>query len=439
MKEHNNPPNQDLQSILESARRLGVEMDEGEALQWLSAMIGEGQDNDIQVDEKSGIFGHRITLLDFSDRDLAHFRKIGKIVEFEDIPGKVETALSLSGSAAQSKIQTHPGDADFFERVNIIAPTRDEACDILSQIMRDKALSTLSGKTHTLIEVKFGSYPLDMRRGDTLHKAGTPIAWMPNEIHDEKITGVGADGRSVEFTWLEASRDPGWCKLDWVVADTNRMQLVNASNMLDVTWEAPDGSITPLDGYLDAYFQEVYLDASSVPIFSKLVKHVSDDALDDYVHALEKEVHKYVTKSPNFGKVAKRLYNIFRLTGRYTDAAYLRELFDEPATVLYQIGALVRTVDESFQPGSQIDKASILNQADELILSVTEVLEGEQEKEIVRLLLRFRGFLADDVNRGTLSPQAGAVSAEMVNLVNNFFYEKLTGVPTIKEYLDNLK
>jgi hypothetical protein len=347
--------------------------------------------------------------------------------------------LSLSGSAAQSKIQTHPGDADFFERVNILAPTREEACQILGKIMYDKAMSTLSGKTHTLIEVKLGSYPVDMQRGETLHKAGTPIAWMPNEIFDGKITGVGADGAAVEVTWQEASRDPGWCKLDWVVADTARMQLVNASNMLDVTWEAPDGTITPLDGYLDGYFQEVYLDASSVPIFSKLVKHVSGDALDDYVHALEKEVHKYVTKSPNFGKVAKRLYNIFRLTGRYTDAAYLRELFDEPATVLYQIGALVRTVDESFQPGSQIDRASILNQADELILAVTDALEGEQEKEIMRLLLRFRGFLADDMNRGTLSPQAEAVSAEMVNLVNNFFYEKLTGVPTIKEYLDNLK
>jgi hypothetical protein len=438
MKEQTNPNNQDLQSILESARRLGVEMDEAEALQWLSAMVGEGQE-EIQIDEKSGVFGHRITLLDFSDHDLAHFRKIGRIVEFDDIPGKVETALSLSGSAAQSKIQTHPGDADFFERVNILAPTREEACQILGKIMYDKAMSTLSGKTHTLIEVKLGSYPVDMQRGETLHKAGTPIAWMPNEIFDGKITGVGADGAAVEVTWQEASRDPGWCKLDWVVADTARMQLVNASNMLDVTWEAPDGTITPLDGYLDGYFQEVYLDASSVPIFSKLVKHVSGDALDDYVHALEKEVHKYVTKSPNFGKVAKRLYNIFRLTGRYTDAAYLRELFDEPATVLYQIGALVRTVDESFQPGSQIDRASILNQADELILAVTDALEGEQEKEIMRLLLRFRGFLADDMNRGTLSPQAEAVSAEMVNLVNNFFYEKLTGVPTIKEYLDNLK
>ena len=431
-------PNQELNSIIESAKRLGVEMNEADALQWLKAMAGEEQD-DIQVDEQSGIFGHRFSMLDFSDRDLAHFRKIGKIVEFADIPGKVETALSLSGSAAQSKIQTYPGDADFFERVNIIADTRQEACRILSRIMREKALSTRSGKTHTLIEVKFGSYPVDMRRGESLYKAGTPIAWKPNEIHDGKITGKQEDGAPVEFTWEEAAQDPGWCKLDWVVADMSRMQLVNASNMLDVTWEAPDGSITPLDGYLDAYFQEVYLDAASMPIFSKLVKHVSDDALDDYVHALEKEVQKYVSKSPNFGKAAKRMYNIFRLTGRYTDAAYLRELFDEPATMLYQIGALIRTVDESFQRDSQIDCASILNQADELILSVTEVLEGVQEKEIVRLLLRFRNLLADDVNRGTLSSQAEAVRAEMVNLVNNFFYEKLNGVPTIRDYLENLQ
>jgi hypothetical protein len=438
MTEKTDKPNQELNSIMESAHRLGVEMNEAEALKWLSAMVGEGQD-DIQVDEKSGIFGHRITLLDFSDHDLAHFRKIGKIVEFDDVPGKVETALSLSGSAAQSKIQTYPGDADFFERVNIIADTRQAACQILSQIMREKALSTLSEKTHTLIEVKFGSYPVDMRRGEKFYKAGTPVAWKPKEIQDGKISGEREDETPINFFWEEAAQDPGWCKLDWVVADTNRLQLVNASNMLDVTWEAPDGSITPLDGYLDAYFQEVYLDAASIPIFSKLVKHVSDDALDDYVHALEKEVQKYVSKSPNFGKAAKRLYNIFRLTGRYTDAAYLRELFDEPATMLYQIGALIRTVDESFQPDSQIDCDSILNQADELILSVTDVLEGAQEKEIVRLLLRFRNLLADDVNRGTLSSQAEAVRDQVVNMVNNFFFEKLTGVPTIRDYLENLQ
>jgi hypothetical protein len=241
------------------------------------------------------------------------------------------------------------------------------------------------------------------------------------------------------ISWEEASRDPGWCKLDWIVADHVRKQLVNASNMLDVTWESPNGEIVPLDGYLDGYFQEVYLEAESIPVFSKLVKHVTGDALDNYVYQLEKQVKKYVTKEQNYGKAAKRLYNIFRLTGRYEDAAYLRELFDEPTTILYQIGALIRTVEESFQPGSQIDHTTILSQADELILGVTKALEGVKEIEIVRMLLNFRGLLSSDINRGELSPQANAAREEIINIVNNFFYEKLTGIPSIRSYLEELQ
>src|SRR5512137_385930 len=155
--------------------------------------------------------------------------------------------------------------------------------------------------------------------------------------------------------------------------------------MLDLTSETPDGSITQLDGYLHPYFQEVYLDAESIPIFSKLSRHVSADALDEYVRQLEHEVNKYLTKDVNYGKVAKRLYNIFRLTGRYNDAAFLRELFDEPATMLYQVWSLIRTIDDACKPGSGITIDEMLTQADQLILEVVRVLEGEKETEIVRL------------------------------------------------------
>ena len=431
-------PNQELQRIIESAQRLGVELNEADALQWLTAMSATQQD-EITVDVRTGTFGHRITMLDFSDEDLAHFRKIGRLVEFEDIPGKVETALALSGSAAQSKIQTYPGDVDYFERVNIIAETREEACRILGEIMREKALHTLRGSNYALMEVRIGSYPFDIIRGGDLERAGSPISWGPEDVEAGTITGTTPDGKTVEITWDEAAQDPGWCKLDWVVADPVRKQLVNASNMLDATWEAPDGSIVPLDGYLDSFFQEVYLDAASVPIFSKLVKHVSGDALDDYVSQLEKEVKKYVSAHPNYGKAAKRLYNIFRLTGRYAEAAYLRELFDEPTTMLYQVWSLIRTIDESFQPGSEIDPEAILGQADGLILAVIETLEGEREVEITRLLLRLRDLLSTDVREGELSAQASAARAEVINVVNNFFYDKLTGVPAIREYIENLQ
>jgi hypothetical protein len=398
-----------------------------------------GQQEDIVIDRESGTFGHRITMLDFSDEDLAHFRRIGDLVEFQDIPGKVETALALSGSAAQSKVQTYPGDADFFERVNIRAETWEDACRILAEIMRDKALTTLSGPTYRLIEVKLGSYPFDLMRPEGLAKAGSPISWSPDDIEAGHITGTTPGGEAAEIPWDEAAQDPGWCKFDWVVADPVREQLVNASNMLDVTWEAPDGSITPLDGYLDSYFQEVYLDAESIPVFSKLIKHVSGDALDEYVTALEGEVKKYISKSPNYGKAAKRLYNIFRLTGRYAEAAYVRELFDEPTTMLYQAGALIRTIDESFQPESEIDPQTLIAQTDSLILGVIGTLEGEKEVEITRLLLRLRTLLAQDAKRGELSPQASAARAEVINIVNNFFYDKLTGVPSIREYIASLQ
>ena len=67
----------------------------------ISAASGE---LDVVINEQDGVFGHRITLLDFSPQRLVYFRKIGKLVEFSDEPGVVETALALSGSAAQSRI-----------------------------------------------------------------------------------------------------------------------------------------------------------------------------------------------------------------------------------------------------------------------------------------------------------------------------------------------
>jgi hypothetical protein len=145
-----------------------------------------------------------------------------------------------------------------------------------------------------------------------------------------------------------------------------------------------------------------------------------------------------VTKAPNYGKAAKRMYNIFRLTGRYQEAAYLRELFDEPATVLYQVWSLIRTIDDTFSPGGTIPLETLLAQSDKVLLTVVEVLEGEKETEIVRILLRLRDILSKEQRGRELSPQAEAARAEIINLVNNFFYEKLTGIPQIKAYMDDL-
>ncbi|MDO9545913.1 MAG: hypothetical protein Q7J07_04075 [Pelolinea sp.] len=427
-----------LEQIIQSARRLGIELDEGEALQWLTAVSMAQGGDEISVDIKSGVFGHKVTMLDFSPQELAHFRRIGVLVGFDDIPGEVETALALSGSAAQSKIQKYPGDADFFERINILSPTKNEACAILAKIMKSKAIATLKGPSFQLIEVKFGSYPQDVVVNEEYLKAGSPISWMPNEVLAGEKMVVDPSGQPYKITWDNASLDSGWCKLDWVVADPAHGHLVNASNMLDVTWESPEGDITPLDGYLDPYFQEVYLEADSIPLFSKLAKHVSSDALDEYVTALEKEVKKYITKSVNYGKAARRMYNIFRLTGEYESAAFIRELFDEPSTILYQVWSLIRTMDDCCGEGSGITIQQLLDHADHLIMDVVDTLEGSEETEVVRLLLRLRDVLSREQAGQKLSPQAEAARAELINIVNNFFFEKLTAIPSIKGYMEQM-
>lgn len=432
-------PEQNLQILIESARRLGVEMDEGEALQWLSAMAAWDSKDQLIVDQETGTFGHKVSMLDFSPSDLAYFREIGKIVEMADQPGVVETALSLSGSAAQSKIQSYPGDCDYFERVNIIAPTRDEACQILSDMMRNKALSAFKGPNYRLIEVKYGNYPRPVVRNGTQKKAGSVISWNPSEVQAGFIEILETNGTPNRITWDEVKNDPGWCKLDWVVADPVRGRVANASNVLDTTWQAPDGAITTLDGYLDPYFQEVYLDAQSIPIFSKLVKQISAKALDEYIEMLEHEVYKYLVVTPNYGKVAKRMYNIFRLSGKYQEAAYLRELFDEPATVLYQVWSLIGTLDNAADPNSNLTVQDLLNQADKLILTSVQLLDGQDEVDVVRALLKLRDSLSHMDESQLRLAEVTAAQGEVIKVVNKFFYDRLTAVDSIRDYMERIQ
>ena len=126
---------EEVEKIRESAERLGIQLDEAEALQWLTQMAVQDK-QEIMVDAKNFVYGAKIAIMDFSPQDLEYFRRIGKIVAIADKPGVLETALALSGSAAQSKIQKNPGDADYFQRVNIEAPTRVEAIAILADAIR---------------------------------------------------------------------------------------------------------------------------------------------------------------------------------------------------------------------------------------------------------------------------------------------------------------
>ena len=422
--------------VIESAGRLGVELDAGEAQRWIDAMVQEQQGTDIVVDVDSGVFGHRASMLDLDPADLARFRQIAKIVGFED-RDNVRTALALSGSSAQSRINAYPADADFFERIHITAPTRAEACRILGEIMRDKAMATLTGPTHRLWEVKLGTWDADVVKAGQPIKSGTPISWTPGEVVAGEMIVNTAEGSVRTVMWTDAAQNPGWCKVDWVVADPSRGQLANASNVLDPTWEDPEGKIVPLDGFLDPYFQEVYLDAASKPLFDRIVREMSTDVVDEYVHQLQHEVWKYSVKDPNWGKVARRLYNIFRLTGRYPEAAYIRELFDEPTTALYQLAALIRTINDAATEGTPFDEEVMVAQVDQLIMSAIKALTGPDEAQMVSQLLSLR----DEITGRKKTDRRGDVEAlrvEALGTVNGYFHDRLVALPEVAAYLDEI-
>ncbi|MCC6270830.1 MAG: hypothetical protein IT190_06100 [Microbacteriaceae bacterium] len=428
----------DLQSIVDSAKRLGVEIDEESMVKWVNSITQESSNTDVVVDTASGSFGHRVAMLDFSPRELERFRRIGTIVEVTGPAPDVESALAISGSAAQSKIQSFPGDCDYFQRLNIKAPSREEACAIMANLLREKVLATYQGDNYQFLEAKLGSYPFDGTHAGSAVRKGSPISWSFEEIEARELSLDGPDG-PVVLSWDEVAFDPGWCKLDWVVSDPERHQLSNASNVIDVTWEAPDGNIVSLDGYLDAFFQEVYLDAGDVPTFAKVAKFVSDDALDQYVERLEGEVRKYLTDHLNYGKAAKRMYNIFRLSGRHLEAAYVRELFDEPATILYQVWSLISTLENATQPGSSIPIEAVQAQADALVLDVISALEGAEEVEIVKAIQQLRQSLELQELGEKRVAEVEAAQTRVINVVNTFFHDKLTGMPTINSYISDIQ
>jgi hypothetical protein len=134
------------------------------------------------------------------------------------------------------------------------------------------------------------------------------------------------------------------------------------------------------------------------------------------------------------------MYNIFRLTGRHRPAALIRELFDEPAALLYQVWSLLDTMDDAGQPDSAIDRATLVQQTDELIKNVVEICEGPLETEIVMSLIRLRDDITGRVELGEdWSTLIAKSRAKVEELVNKFFQSKLMGIPEVQEFLESLE
>jgi hypothetical protein len=133
------------------------------------------------------------------------------------------------------------------------------------------------------------------------------------------------------------------------------------------------------------------------------------------------------------------MYNVFRMQGRYAEAAYLRELFDEPVTALYQVAALIRTLDDAASSGEDFSSESMVSEVDRLIMSAIQALDGPQEAEMVAQLLRLRDSLRKRETSEARAADLSGVQGAALSAVNAYFERMLRAVPEIDRYLRELE
>ena len=429
----------EVREIKAAADRLGVQVDAKKTLQWIVAVSAAERESAFAQDAQTGVFGHRISLMDFDQNELDYFRHLAQRARAARRPN-IESAISIAGSSAQGKVQLFPGDCDFFERVNIKADTLDAARQTWREVFRETALRSFSEPDIVLTEADFGFYTKPVIERGVRRAVGHPITWMPEDVLNGYITVKDETGAHLTITWGEAQSGAGYSFLAWVVADQDACQLALVSNMIDVTWESPSGEIIALDGAIDSFFQEIYLEPEAEPIFTKIIKHADPNAMKSYLDMMRSQVHHYAHVKPNYGKVSKRLYNLFRLTDQLEAAAYIRELFDEPGARLYQVPSLLEAADAALIASNNVDRDTVIHQIDRVIGAVVETTESPARTQMVMELIRLRdvvlGRKLEGVNWGEVLQ---VVQKRCTEIVNEYFRARLFGFPHIKTFVESLK
>jgi hypothetical protein len=376
--------------------------------------------------QHGGVFGLDDVVGDFDASGVDSLREIADMIRTEAREG-VRSAMALAGSAAQSKFQLFPGDCDFFERVHIVAPTREDAVEVLAATMIESVARTFTNPHLQFVEMKLGLYPSSYSRDEEPVSQGSPISWSLADIDVRVVRVVDVTGESQRLRMHEVALDPGFVKLDWVFADRDKDRVVPVSKVIDATWEAPDGSVVALDGVLDSFYQEVYLDPDSKVDIERLVQHVSPDGLENYLEQIGGEIAKYSAAGhENYGKVAKRLYNITRILRRDADASYLRQLFDDPPARLYQVGGTMSALSKAIR-ADRLDRETIVAQLAALEGTIADCYTGADRDEIIDLVRRL-----PEMDEDELLAASDRIAAASNTQVSGYFQQKIEESPGLK-------
>jgi hypothetical protein len=420
-----------------AARRAGVEADEHEARQWMLAVAADDPEA-VSVDRGSGVFGDHVALLDFDPQDLTRFLRLVPHARLSPHPD-VETAIAIAGSAAQGRVQLFPGDADFFERLHVRAADADGAAKIVRAVMRATARRAFAERDVVLVEVNLGTYPEAVIERGKPCAAGDSITWTPADVEAGRIVVGTPRGTDLAIDWNDVGLEGGWVYLGWIVAERDEGRIALVSNMVDATWEDAGGVIRSLDGAIDPLSQEVYLEPAAMDLVVRLEQQVPGDARDSYRAAMRAEVLHYTRAEPNFAKAAKRLYNLFRVSDQLEAAAYVRELFDEPAARLYQVPGLLEAADLALDPASGIDRETVLRQLDLVADAIAAVTDGGPEAVLLAAVRRLRDDVAADGDADASWDMVLAdVRKQCAVIVSEFFRARLLAYARIRDFIESL-
>jgi hypothetical protein len=408
-----------LTGLVELARGAGFTIDQDEVASWLQAM--QSRDiYDLGVDQETGTVGLKLALLELAgDQEVVQLARSVTAITRPDAtasPFLTRDAIALSGSTAQPRIQSYPGDLDLLDRLVISAPSRAEAVSALEAIVAELALrrAPVDGFDYELVEVKLGS-----------DRSDRPISWSRAEV----AAGSKQVGDEL-VAWNDPELRHRFVKVDWIIVRRADGLLINASTVIDPIWKRDDGALRSLDTEIDSFFQEVYLDAAAEQV--ELLREVHD-ALDQgaetrYAAVMQAEVDRYLGRQ-SYGKAAKRLYNLTRARCRLLDAAYIGELLDEPVNLVYQVASRLKGIEESVtltslgrQPGVRMLRRLI----DDLEGSGLEAADLEQ------LLLRLRSAEEELTGGGNQwQNELAAARAICTQMVNAWFAPRLNANPCL--------
>ena len=126
------------------------------------------------------------------------------------------------------------------------------------------------------------------------------------------------------------------------------------------------------------------------------------------------------------------------MNGRYADAAFIRELFDEPVTALYQVSALIRTLDDASNSGEDFEAETMTAQVDKLIMSAIQALDGPEEAVMVGHPLKLRNSVQKRGGEGDRAADMAGIQDAALGAVNTYFERALRSVPEIDAYLQEI-